>query len=34
LELTDPGFDASVLSKFGSRLLTGDVTQLLLERML
>jgi len=34
LELTDPGFDASVLSEFRSRLLTGDVTQLLLERML
>jgi len=34
LELTDPGFDASVLSEFRGRLLTGDVTQLLLERML
>jgi transposase len=34
LELTDPGFDASVLSEFRSRLLTGDVTHLLLERML
>jgi transposase len=34
LELTDPGFDASVLSEFRSRLLTGDATQLLFERML
>ncbi len=34
LELTDPGFDASVLSEFRSRLLTGDPTQLLFERML
>ncbi len=34
LELTDPGFDASVLSEFRSRLLTGDVTQLLFERLL
>jgi transposase len=34
LELTDPGFDASILSEFRSRLLTGDVTQLLFERML
>jgi transposase len=34
LELTDPGFDASILSEFRDRLLTGDPTQLLLERML
>jgi transposase len=34
LELTDPGFDASVLSEFRSRLLPGDGSQLLLERML
>ncbi len=34
LELTDPGFDASVLSEFCDRLLTGDATQLLFERML
>jgi transposase len=34
LELTDPGFDASVLSEFRSRLLRGDIIQLLLERML
>jgi len=34
LELTDPGFDASVLSEFRSRLLTGNATQLLFERML
>jgi transposase len=34
LELTDPGFDASVLSEFRDRLLTGDPTQLLFERML
>jgi transposase len=34
LELTDSGFDASVLSEFRDRLLTGDPTQLLFERML
>jgi transposase len=34
LELTDPGFDASVLSEFRDRLLTGDPTTLLLERLL
>src|SRR5579871_4496298 len=34
LELTDAGFDASVLSEFRDRLLTGDPTQLLFERML
>ena len=34
LELTDSGFDASVLSEFRDRLLTGDPTTLLLERML
>jgi len=34
LELTDPGFDASVLSEFRSRLLRGDPTQVLFERML
>ncbi len=34
LELTDPGFDASVLSEFRSRLLTGNATHLLFERML
>lgn len=34
LELTDPGFDFSVLSQFRTRLLTGDAQQLLLEAML
>jgi transposase len=34
LDLTDPGFDASVLSEFRGRLLTGDVTHLLLDHML
>lgn len=34
LELTDAGFDASVLSEFRDRLLSGDPAQLLFERML
>jgi transposase len=34
LELTDPGFDYSVLSEFRTRLLAGGVEQLLLETML
>lgn len=34
LELTDPGFDFSVLSEFRSRLLAGDAGHLLLEAML
>src|SRR3954449_13626705 len=34
LELTDPGFDASVLSEFRSRLLAGEAEGLLLERLL
>jgi transposase len=34
LELTDPGFDASVLSEFRDRLLGGDPTALLFDRML
>jgi transposase len=34
LELTDPGFDASVLCEFRSRLLTGGAEGLLLERLL
>jgi transposase len=34
LELTDPGFDFSVLSEFRSRLLAGGAEQLLLEAML
>jgi len=34
LELTDPGFDASVLSEFRSRLLTGNAELLLFETML
>lgn len=34
LELTDPGFDFSVLSKFRSRLLAGSAEVLLLEGML
>src|SRR3989440_12195801 len=34
LELTDPGFDFSVLSKFRARLLVGSAELLLLETML
>jgi transposase len=34
LELTDPGFDYSVLSEFRTRLITGGVEHLLLETML
>lgn len=34
LSLTDSGFDASVLSEFRKRLLTGDAEQLLFEAML
>lgn len=34
LELTDPGFDASVLSLFRSRLLNGGQEQLLLDKLL
>lgn len=34
LELADPGFDFSVLSKFRSRLIAGSAEMLLLERML
>lgn len=34
LELTDPGFDASVLSEFRSRLVAGEAELLLLEAML
>lgn len=34
LELTDPGFDFSVLSEFRARLLEGGAEQLLLDRML
>src|SRR5580698_8100620 len=34
LELTDPGFDFSVLSEFRSRLLAGGAEQVLLEAML
>jgi len=34
LELTDPGFDFSVLSEFRSRLITGEAEQLLLDSML
>ncbi|HET8726912.1 MAG TPA: transposase [Alphaproteobacteria bacterium] len=34
LELTDPGFDFSVLSEFRARLITGGLEQLLLDRML
>jgi transposase len=34
LELTDPGFDASVLSDFRTRLLKGQAEALLFERML
>jgi hypothetical protein len=31
--LADPGFDHTVLSEFGSRLLSGEAEQLLLERL-
>jgi transposase len=34
LELDDPGFDASVLSEFRSRLVAGDVSSLALEALL
>jgi transposase len=34
LELTDPGFDASVLSEFRSRLVAGSAEQILLDAML
>ena len=34
LELTDPGFDFSVLSEFRSRLLTGKTETILLEKLL
>jgi len=34
LELTDPGFDYSVLCEFRARLISGDATDLLLDRML
>src|SRR5262245_33968951 len=34
LELTDPGFDASVLSEFRARLLDGEAERLLLDRLL
>src|ERR687888_2621002 len=34
LELTDPGFDFSVLSEFRSRLLAGHAEALLLEKLL
>ena len=34
LELTDPGFDFSVLSEFRSRLVTGHAEHLLLDKML
>jgi transposase len=34
LELTDPGFDASVLSEFRSRLITGSAEALLLDTLL
>jgi transposase len=34
LELTDPGFDASVLSEFRARLVTGAAEQLLLDTLL
>src|SRR5215813_10684020 len=33
LELTDPGFDASVLGEFRSRLLAGGAEELLLEKL-
>src|SRR6266545_3180362 len=34
LELTDPGFDASVLSEFRGRLVAGDLTMVLLDTLL
>src|SRR6478609_4014244 len=34
LELTDPGFDASVLCEFRARLLAGDAGERLLEKLL
>src|SRR5262245_29268516 len=34
LELTDPGFDASILSEFRTRLLQGEAAHLLLETLL
>ncbi len=34
LELTDPGFDFSVLSEFRSRLLAGEAEQVLLDKLL
>jgi transposase len=34
LELTDPGFDYSVLCEFRTRLIRGDATDVLLDRML
>jgi transposase len=34
LELTDPGFDASVLSEFGGRLLAGSAESLLFDTLL
>src|SRR5262249_60106020 len=34
MELTDPGFDASVLSEFRSRLLAGQAEERLLEKLL
>src|SRR5260370_36805167 len=34
LELTDPGFDPSVLSEFRTRLVDGQAEHLLLEKML
>src|SRR5207249_2013168 len=34
LELTDPGFDFSVLSEFRDRLLAGSAEELLLEKLL
>lgn len=34
LELTDPGFDYSVLSEFRARLVEGDAAQLLLDKLL
>jgi transposase len=34
LELTDPGFDYSVLCEFRARLISGNATDLLLDRML
>jgi transposase len=34
LELTDPGFDFSVLCEFRARLITGDASQHLLDNLL